>query len=33
MADMRQAIFDDCLLDFANEFYKNYGDSKSGNAE
>jgi queuine tRNA-ribosyltransferase len=33
MADMRQAIFDDCLIDFANDFYKNYGEGKGGNAE
>ena len=25
MRDMRRAIFDDCLEDFAREFYSNYG--------
>jgi queuine tRNA-ribosyltransferase len=25
MADMRQAIFGDCLIDFANDFYAKYG--------
>ena len=29
MADMRQAIFDDSLNDFAAEFYAKYGESEN----